>query len=173
MVQITGHFKNDKETPMGRLLHKLITDTYAKSKGEVKKHKMRLDNEGSEGKDFEGFDVYPSAEVAKEIWSLFGNLEQSNVKRPQELKESNDTMTEGWQGLLTKVSSGLSSIGRRISNFLKMDKSLYNLQMSGPEDIQKQRGTPYLIGTNLPLSSLSEKNATPVKSETTDVPYDD
>jgi len=88
MVQITGHFKNGQKNSIEKLLHQFISDVYAEMKSGIQKeYKIRLDNE-SEDKDFEGWDAYPSNEIAKQVWDLLENVGNKNVKKPKELKES-------------------------------------------------------------------------------------
>lgn len=72
MIQIAGHFTNHQNTESECLVHKLIDKVYKKLKNEFQKDLgLRLDSEGADGEYYEGFDVYPSDEVAKQVWELF------------------------------------------------------------------------------------------------------
>lgn len=72
MIQATGHFRNHQYGWIEELLHDFIRDIHQSARTTIrKKHDLRLDDEGSHGNSFEGFDVYPSSKIAKEMWDKF------------------------------------------------------------------------------------------------------
>lgn len=81
MIQFTGHFRNYQNDPIEEFLHDFINEVYTSSKSTLKKeYKFDLDSEGANGNSFEGFDVYPDKEAAKEIWELFEDHKTKVVK---------------------------------------------------------------------------------------------
>lgn len=69
MIQLTGHFRNHQYGWIEELLHEFIKNVYSSAKIQIrKKWDMTLDNEGSTGNPFEGFDIYPNPKVVKAIW---------------------------------------------------------------------------------------------------------
>lgn len=71
MIQATGHFTNHQYGWVEELLHDFMRDTFQTARTTIrKKHDLRLNDEGNSGQPYEGFDVYPSSKVAKQIWDL-------------------------------------------------------------------------------------------------------
>lgn len=84
MIQFTGHFTNHQNAENEILLHKFVDAVFKKLKPILKKEfSLELDSEGSDGNFYEGFDVYPSGEVAKEIWELFDDKTTKTYKEHQ------------------------------------------------------------------------------------------
>lgn len=100
MIQCTGHFTNHQYGWIEELLHDFIRDVHQMSRIKVrKKYDMRLDDEGAHGNSFEGFDVYPSNKIAKEMWDKFEDrktrvLTESEELFTKELFDENDNITE-------------------------------------------------------------------------------
>lgn len=80
MIQITGHFRNHQYGWIEELLHDFIRDVYQTARTIIrKKYDMRLVDEGSLGSPEEGFDVYTSSKLAKEIWDLFEDKKDKTI----------------------------------------------------------------------------------------------
>ena len=81
MIQATGHFRNHQYGWIEELLHDFIRDVYQSARTIIrKKHDLRLDDEGDGGEAFEGFDVYPSSKIAKEMWDKFEDRKTKAIK---------------------------------------------------------------------------------------------
>lgn len=72
MIQATGHFRNHQYGWIEELLHDFICNVYSTIRPKIRRHyDMTITNEGRSGNSYEGFDIYPNAKIAKEIWDKF------------------------------------------------------------------------------------------------------
>lgn len=81
MIQVTGHFTNHQYGWIEELLHEIIADTHQDAKPEIrKKFDVTLDNEGTKGNPFEGFDIYLPNKQAKLVWDIFEGRKTKLIK---------------------------------------------------------------------------------------------
>lgn len=72
MIQATGHFRNHQYGWIEELLHDFICNVYATIRPKIRRqYDMTITNEGRSGNPYEGFDIYPNAKIAKELWDQF------------------------------------------------------------------------------------------------------
>lgn len=72
MIQATGHFRNHQYGWIEELLHDFICNVYSTVRPKIRRqYDMTITNEGRSGNPYEGFDIYPNAKTAKELWDLF------------------------------------------------------------------------------------------------------
>lgn len=105
MIQVTGHFTNHQYGWIEELLHEIIADTHQDAKPEIrKKFDVTLDNEGTRGNPFEGFDIYLPNKQAKRVWDIFEGRKTKVVK-----ESSNEYLDGGFFDIFKKHNGNPSS----------------------------------------------------------------
>lgn len=115
MIQLMNHVKTDLETEKGKKLNKLIKASFNQAKGIIeKKFQMKLDNEGADKEGFEGFDVYPDENTAKQIWEIASkSVIPNHTKSEKVVKEAADQFnTMSIMKILQSVNSGIIDSGK-------------------------------------------------------------
>lgn len=91
MIQATGHFRNHQYGWIEGLLHDFIGNVFSTIRPQIrKKFDITITNEGRTGNPFEGFDIFTSAKVAKEIWELFDDKKMKNITESSEEEGKSD-----------------------------------------------------------------------------------
>lgn len=90
MIQLTGHVNNNRNDIDHELFHDFIRNVHQSMRKDVRrKYDMTLTCESEHGEHFEGFDVWTTAKVAKQLWDKFADMKTKKAEFHSESVESN------------------------------------------------------------------------------------
>lgn len=91
MIQLTGHVNNNRNDIDHELFHDFIRNVHQSMRKDVRrKYDMTLTCESEHGEHFEGFDVWTTSKVAKQLWEQFADKKTKKAEFHSESVENNN-----------------------------------------------------------------------------------
>jgi hypothetical protein len=113
MIQATGHIINPMKDDKDKLFHTFMLNVYNNLKADIKEQfKMDLNNDDFKEHKYEGFDVYPSPLVAKQIWDKH--------RRSTIMTEDAETIENRMWEVFRTIIRGILSVFNWVINHIKI-----------------------------------------------------